>query len=113
GLEAHLALWKPTPHTEGAEPSSRRLNPGIPGSAQSLPIGYILSLEGADSILSLKHLERSYADGLRAIGLAHYGPGIYAHGTDDQGPLPPKGRELLKEIERLGLILDVTHLCDE
>ena len=43
----------------------------------------------------------------------HYGPGIYGHGTDDEGPLTPKGRELLKEMERLGIILDVTHLCDE
>ncbi|MCS7023833.1 MAG: membrane dipeptidase [Bryobacteraceae bacterium] len=81
--------------------------------ASTLPVGYLLSLEGADSILSWKHLERSRAEGLIAIGLTHYGPGIYGHGTDDEGPLTPKGRELLKEIERLGIILDVTHLCEE
>ena len=34
-------------------------------------------------------------------------------GTDAEGPLTPRGRELLKEMERLGIILDVTHLCDE
>lgn len=77
------------------------------------PIGYILSLEGADSIVSMAHLEKSYADGLRAVGPVHYGPGIYGHGTDDEGPLTMRGRELLKEMERLGLILDVTHLCVE
>ena len=27
--------------------------------------------------------------------------------------MTPRGRELLKEMERLGIILDVTHLCDE
>src|SRR5438132_503830 len=27
------------------------------------PVGYVLSLEGADSMITLKHLERSYADG--------------------------------------------------
>jgi membrane dipeptidase len=43
----------------------------------------------------------------------HYGPGVYGHGTDDEGPLTARGHELLKEMERLGLILDVTHLCDE
>jgi membrane dipeptidase len=43
----------------------------------------------------------------------HYGPGVYGHGTDDEGPLTPRGRELLKEMERLGIILDATHLCDE
>lgn len=78
-----------------------------------LPIGYLLSLEGADSILSWRHLEKSREDGLIAMGPVHYGPGVYGHGTDDEGVLTPRGRELLKEMERLGIILDVTHLCDE
>jgi len=43
----------------------------------------------------------------------HYGPGVYGHGTDDEGPLTPRGHELLREMERLGIILDATHLCDE
>lgn len=77
------------------------------------PIGYILSLEGADSIVSMSHLEKAYAQGLRAIGPAHYGPGVYAQGTDATGGLGIKGRELLKEMERLNIILDVTHLCDD
>ncbi len=77
------------------------------------PIGYILSLEGADSIVSMRHLEEAYANGLRAIGPAHYGPGVYANGTDATGGLGKKGRELLHEMERLNIILDVTHLCDE
>ena len=77
------------------------------------PIGYVLSLEGADSILSPAHLERAYTQGLRAIGPAHYGPGVYAQGTDATGGLGPRGRELLEEMERLGMILDATHLCDE
>ena len=96
-LEAHLKLW---------------LEPG-PGPEAKRPIGYILSLEGADSIVTLKHLERAYADGLRALGPVHYGPGVYGHGTDDEGPLTARGHELLREMERLGIILDVTHLCDE
>lgn len=77
------------------------------------PVGYILSLEGADSLVTLHHLERAYAQGLRAVGPAHYGPGTYAHGTDANGGLGVRGRELLKEMERLGVILDVTHLCDQ
>ena len=84
-----------------------------PEEAARLPVGYLLSLEGADSILNWKCLEKSRADGLIAIGPVHYGPGIYGHGTDDEGPLTPKGRELLREMERLRLILDATHLCDE
>jgi len=92
-LENHLVLWeKPNENT---------------------PVGYILSLEGADSIVSLHHLERAFSYGLRAIGPAHYGPGTYAQGTDSTGGIGPKGRELLREMERLGIILDATHLCDE
>ena len=77
------------------------------------PIGYILSLEGADSIVSMKHLERSYESGLRAVGPAHYGPGVYANGTDSTGHLNEKGKELLKVMEQLNIILDVTHLNDD
>lgn len=87
---------------------ARRQNGGGAG-----PIGYVLSLEGADSIVTMTHLERAYAQGLRAVGPAHYGPGVYAHGTDACGDLGVRGRELLREMERLGLILDATHLCDE
>ena len=96
-VAAHAARWREASDAEAAK----------------LPIGYLLSLEGADSILSWRHLEKARADGLIALGPVHYGPGVYGHGTDDEGPLTPKGRELLKEMERLGLILDVTHLCDE
>lgn len=92
GLENHLKLWK--------------------NSKGEKPIGYILSLEGADSIVDLSYLEKSHESGLRAIGPAHYGPGIYAHGTDSVGGIGVKGRELLKKIEELNLILDATHLCD-
>src|SRR5262245_13713034 len=102
-LAIHLRFWEAE-----VQPSA---GPGIQN--RELPIGYILSLEGADSIITLKHLDRSYAQGLRAVGPAHYGPGIYAQGTGATGGLGQRGRELLKEMERLGIILDVTHLCDE
>lgn len=92
-LKQHLNLWK--------DPKA------------DSPIGYILSLEGADSIVTLDHLERAWEQGLRAIGPAHYGPGTYAHGTDSVGGIGVKGKELLKKIASLGLILDATHLCDQ
>jgi len=77
------------------------------------PIGYILSLEGADSICSWGHLERAYDGGLRAIGPAHYGPGRYSPGTGAEGGLTPLGRELLRRMRELGMVLDATHLTDE
>ncbi len=82
-------------------------------ASEKKPIGYILSLEGADSMITIEHLERSYELGLRAIGPGHYGPGTYAHGTNSVGGIGQKGKELLKEVERLNMILDATHLCDQ
>ncbi len=79
----------------------------------SCPIGLIRSLEGADSILSWQHLEKAYQDGLRIIGPAHYGPGTYAQGTLASGGIGSKGRALLQEMDKLNMILDATHLCDE
>jgi membrane dipeptidase len=94
-LEAHLKLW-----ADGNDNTHK-------------PIGYILSLEGADSIINVSYLQSAYNNGLRAIGPAHYGPGRYAQGTDATGYMGPKGHELLKEMERLNIILDATHLCDD
>jgi len=93
-LENHLSLWLDKT------------------SSETKPIGYILSLEGADSLVTLAHLERSYEQGLRALGPAHYGHGRYAYGTDANAGLEKQGRALLKEMERLNIILDATHLCD-
>lgn len=97
GLEAQLARWQAADEKAQA----------------SLPIGYIRSLEGCDSLITIRHLERAWNDGLRAIGPAHYGPGVYAQGTHTEGPFPARGLELLREADRLGFIVDVTHLSDE
>ena len=90
-LDAHLASW----NTDGDK-----------------AIGFLLTLEGADSIISMAHLDRLYERGLRAIGPAHYGPGTYAYGTDSDGSIGPKGEELLRHMDSLGMALDVTHLSD-
>lgn len=77
------------------------------------PFGFILSMEGADPILSPDHAMDWYRAGLRVVGLAHYGPSVYAHGTGCEGGLTAPGRELLRAMEQLNLILDLTHLADE
>jgi membrane dipeptidase len=93
-LEAHLAYWN-----QGEDKSQKA-------------IGFILSLEGADSIVNLDYLEKAYGYGLRALGPGHYGPGRYAYGTDASAPLSQLGKDLLRKMDDLGMILDTTHLCD-
>ena len=79
---------------------------------EGTPIGYILSMEGADPITTPGQLERWWDVGLRALGLAHYGKSHYAVGTGDSGPLTTLGFEMLREMDRLGMILDLTHCSD-
>ena len=76
------------------------------------PIGYILAMEGADPIVDVNHAATWWELGLRSVNLAHYGKSWYAVGTGGDGPLTPDGIRLLKEFERLGMILDATHLSD-
>ncbi len=90
-LEDHLVKWR---------------------TGTTASIGYILTLEGADSIISWEHLEQRVSEGLVAIGPAHYGPGTYAYGTDSEGSIGKKGRDLLTQMEKRNLVLDATHLCD-
>src|SRR5436190_2493986 len=93
-LARHIAIWQNKPPPDA-------------------PIGYVLSLEGADSIVELSYLEKAYATGLRALGPAHYGPGRYSPGTGASRGLTSVGRDLVKEMQRLKIVLDVTHLTDE
>jgi membrane dipeptidase len=81
--------------------------------AEQSPLGYVLSMEGADPILPPADLEWWWEQGLRVVGLAHYGRSGYACGTGTSGGLAPQGRDLLREMERMGMILDLTHLADE
>lgn len=92
-LESHAAQWVKSPET--------------------CPIGFILSMEGSWSVLSPGHIAEWFAAGLRALGPAHYGPDYYCHGTGSDGGLKEDGPALLKEMDRVGMILDATHLADK
>jgi membrane dipeptidase len=70
-------------------------------------------MEGADPIVAPEQAQLWWDDGLRMIGLAHYGPSAYAFGTGSAGPLTDKGRALLQMMDQLGMMLDVSHLTDE
>jgi membrane dipeptidase len=94
-LDEHIKQWK-------AEEESK-----------TLPIGFILSMEGADSILRPDQVEEWFNLGLRIVGPTHYGVSPYGHGTATEGGFFEQGPALLREMERVGMILDVTHLSDQ
>ncbi len=80
-----------------------------------LPVGMVLGMEGADSITWPQQVHEWYENGLRVISLSHYGVSIYSHGTGTgtDGGLMPGVEELLREMDSLGMILDVSHTSDE
>jgi membrane dipeptidase len=85
------------------------------------PVGLILTMEGADPITDPDRVQHWHDLGLRSIFLAHYGHSHYAAGTpaidrpqshEQDGPVTAKGFDLLKEMSKLDMPLDMTHLSD-
>lgn len=85
----------------------------LAGDHSKLPLGYILSMEGADPIVSPGQVAEWWNEGLRVVGLSHYGWSAYANGTGASGGVTAKGKELLRVMQEIGMILDMTHLSDE
>ncbi len=92
-LDRHLSAWEEDP--------------------ESTPLGFILSMEGADPIVWPDQVESWWEDGLRVVGLSHYGVSAYAHGTGTTGGLTDLGPPLLRAMDAVGMILDLTHLADK
>ena len=79
----------------------------------------VLHLEGAEAIgPDFENLERLYACGLRSLGLVWSRPNIFGHGvpfayprSSDIGPgLTAAGFDLVRACNRLGIMIDVSHL---
>ena len=92
-LDAHLKDWEMDP--------------------VSTPLGFVLTMEGADGIVSPEQVPEWWEEGLRIVSLCHYGVSSYSHGTQATGGLTPRGRPLLKAMEKAGMLLDLTHLADQ
>jgi membrane dipeptidase len=93
GLDSHLESWNK--------------------DSETTPLGFILSMEGADPIVSPDQVQSWWNDGLRVVGLSHYGVSAYAHGTETVGGLTDLGPAILKAMDAAGMILDLTHLADQ
>ena len=79
----------------------------------------LLHMEGAEAIgLDLTELETLYAAGLRSLGPVWSRPNIFGHGvpfafpsSPDAGPgLTPAGFDLIRACNRLGILIDLSHL---
>ncbi|MFP4143705.1 MAG: dipeptidase [Phycisphaeraceae bacterium] len=100
GLDKHLARWE----RGEADP----------------PVGVILLMEGADPIVEPGQVAAWCQAGLRLVSLAHFGHSRYAAGTpptdpaegEQDAPLTPRGRELLKKMKDQPIALDLSHLSD-
>ena len=99
GLDQHMADWIGWETSGASDPTP--------------PLGFVISMEGADPILAPDQLQDWWDAGLRLLGITHYGPGRYAGGTATELGLSELGRSLLAEMERLGMVLDLTHCSDQ
>ena len=93
GLDAHLAEWE--------------------RDAENAPIGFVLTMEGADPIVGPEQVGEWWDQGLRIVSLVHYGISSYSHGTQAPGGLTERGGPMLQAMERHGILLDVSHLAEQ
>lgn len=100
-LDAHMAEWL---NWDAENPEETEDTP---------PLGFVLSMEGADPILMPDQLEEWWDAGLRLLGPTHYGPGRYAGGTGTELGLTDIGVELVQAMDRMGMLLDMTHFSDQ
>jgi membrane dipeptidase len=81
-------------------------------STGKYPIGYILGMEGSEAILCPMTIPAWFEAGLRILGPAHYGENAYCSANGSSGGFTADGRKLLTEMDRVGMLLDLTHLSE-
>lgn len=95
-LERVLASWSPA---VVAQPDQRQ-------------IGFVLLIENADVIRTPDELGYWHAQGVRLVGPAWH-TNRYTGSSMEPGPLTDLGRALLREMQQLGMFLDLSHMSDE
>lgn len=88
-LADHVAIWQP-----------------------NSPIGVILAMEGTDPIITPAQTKHWFDLGMRLACLAHFGQSAHAMGTGYNGPLTQAGIEVVKQMDEVGVILDLVHTAD-
>jgi membrane dipeptidase len=84
--------------------------------ARILPVGAMLSIEGLHNLEgNLANLDKLHAAGFRMAGLTHFFDNDLAgsmHG-EEKGGLTPFGRQVVRRMEELGMIVDIAHLSPQ
>ena len=112
-LDEHMDEWQKWDQLHPQQIDASLYHKPSSQDANTPPLGFVLSMEGADPILEPKQLELWWDAGLRLLGPTHYGSGRYAGGTGVETGLTDLGPPLLREMTRLGMLLDLTHLSDQ
>ena len=94
-----------------------RTHEEISRALDSKKIGFLITMEGVEPLGDDLDLFRAFYElGVRAIGLTHTRTNAAGHGgifaTSGSSPegLTPFGRDLVRECERLGTIVDLAHI---
>lgn len=80
-------------------------------TASTAAVNVLLSAEGAHAFTTLDEFRVLYGDGLRMVGLTHFFDnqvGGSAHGQK-KGGLTRFGLQVVREAERLGVVVDLAH----
>jgi membrane dipeptidase len=86
----------------------------LDGAEEDERLAALLSLEGTEALAGdIGILRLMYDLGLRAVGLTWFGRTMAADGTGEEeagGGLTHFGKEVIRECNRLGILVDVSHL---
>lgn len=85
-------------------------------AAENKQIGALLSLEGVDALQgNMTYLRTLFYLGVRSVGITWNHANWAADGVMEprKGGFTAKGLNLIRECNRLGLILDVSHLAEK
>jgi len=104
--------WQQYTHADSNPHGSQLISASKAVVQDRVPLGFILTMEGADPILSPDTIYEFHRAGLRALGLTHYGTNRYGGGTRSEVGLSLDALELIEHCQELGITIDVTHLSD-
>jgi membrane dipeptidase len=76
------------------------------------PLRVTLALEGAACVRSVADMDWFHAAGVRMVSLAWAEGSQWAGGDQSGGDITPAGRALVRRLDELGVVHDVSHLSE-